>query len=299
MAARGKRGKVDKDVPPVELPPTVDDTTVSAAERRLAALRALDELQLRLSKSPRDPDLHYSVALVHLYSLDNVDAAARHLCRAVLEAPRVAVYRHTLRAAWMRPEQEKNLELSLSPRERLLPWKSMQNSAQMIRGVEPEARAATFENMLKVAHVFRGYRRLPRDKGLKPIEDLVASLSDWAGGDKSLWVAVIVQKRHAKRISHLFNRARADVPTAVWPALTRGQRPMIFSRGAKSLPGMVEVIDGSLRDIRITIALASGRRLLFLDGQKKKAGPFDLRYWAATPPSVQIPLSQPSESSSK
>lgn len=299
VSAPGKIRRYDPKAPPVELPPTLDDSSVSPAERRLAALRALDELQLRLKKAPRDPELHYNLAVVHLYSLDNLAAASKHLCRAVLDAGNVSEYRHTLRAAWMREGQSNNLELSLSPRERLLPWRSMKKVAVSLRGVEPEVQAANFENMLEAAHVFRQHRRLPRDKGLKPIANIERSLTDWADGDKSLWIAVILSKRHAKRVAHIADRARADVPAAVWPGLTKGGSPMIFARGVRSLPGIMEIVNGSLGELRIRIALASGRRLLILDGQKKPKGAFELAYWAAAPPTVQIPLPQPSEASGK
>ena len=281
----GKSGVVYTGPPLAEMPPTADDPFIEPSERRLLALRAIDGLSDRLRKAPRDPSLHYQLGVIYLRTLENPSAAARHLCRSLLEDPASRMYRLAVRATWMIPGLEEQLELSLEPAERNMPWREALAQVRLLKGVEWEVRAGVLEDSITAQRIMSRSRTLaPRTRvDAKPV-DAVVIVERWLEeGEPGAepWVIVSFPERLRRRVKGLLDRTADATPAEVWQTPGPGPRWLIFGHGSSSLEPVLRVAASRVPRQRVGVSVRSRGRRLYLIGRFDRRG-FTVQNIAAT-----------------
>jgi len=276
---RKRRGEIQEQR--VALPPMLyDEPTLSSAERRLRALKAIDALKSQLSERPHDAQLHHQLGLIFRDFMKKPDTALAHFCRALLEAPRIRDYRLAALSQLMEPGEEPRLELALRPGDRSLPWRKALAEARSLTGVSSADRAEAFWYMLRGQRMVRTAKSIRRRRIVgKPI-DLVPVLESWAGMSvDSLRITVNFVRRHRRKVLKLRNRSQAlrgvfasPGPAGRWIVLAENDN----ARGA------ILTASELLAGVDLGVSAIAGERQVYLVGQFS-AGSFIPRYLAMDP----------------
>jgi len=283
-----------KDKPPVDIvmPPTITDTSVDTATRRLQALRAIDILQEQLREAPHNPHLHFAIGWIHQYSFENRVGAERHFCGAVLADRSNRKYRETLQSVWLAPGMETQLVGSLEPSQRRLPWREVRESVLSLNGVDDRGRARVFSDAINAMEQISRARSLRTERVRWSVSNPITVLRDWAleGGatdPTDLLAAVIVRKSHRKRFDFLQERASPSVPSSAWMVSDAAGRGVLYARGPTALETVFSLVRERLSTKNITLALACGTRGLYIVGQLEEAA-LKVSRFGAKPDAVSI-----------
>ena len=279
---RAKRAKPPTEVQAIQLPPHVSEKHIEPAKRRLSAMKAIDQLRARLKFEPREPRWHYMLARIHLDSLNNLAAAEKHFCRALLEAPKHSDYRLWVRAIWMREGQEQRLEESLTHRQGRLPWRAVLKSSRRLKGVGYLARAEAFMAALAALALTRRGSDLHRSPGRMHSIDLDRVVSLWKSGSK-MHLAALLSKKAARKVQALMDRSSNTIAQSLWlVSLDKGQS-LIHGRGEEAAKEFTKLLQSHLTGVRVRLSMESVSRRMFLAGRQMSERGFQLRFFAMQP----------------
>ena len=288
QVAVGVRGRRKKGIPPAEpvaMPPLATEN-VDPVSRRLEALRALDQIRARLESDPRSATLHFQMGRVHLHSLQNAEAAVGFLCRAMMLEPDKHLYRLGARAPFMEPGLEPQLELTLAPGERDLPWRGALTTARAQRGLTWWQRVEMFEESVRAQRLVRNNRLLPRE-GVSGVRvDLAAVVNAWleaVEADRAeLRLTVSFRARNHRRVSSLAHRDAEGIPNRVFATPGPGGRWLLFSKGQDSVASLLETARQRLGEELVGLSLLAGGARAYVVG-RFKGGQFSVRAMAMQP----------------
>ncbi len=253
---------------------------VDEPKTRLDALKAVQALEERLARDPRNAELHFQLGRVYLRVLSNPTAAEEHLCRAVLEAPDREVYRRMAREAWLSPEHEATLERSLSPVDQRLEWREHVAEARRLQAADGLERVVAFEDGLAAQRLIRSVNRARRQRTHVTVDDLATVLGGIVATPDAL-VVVTVAAPARTRLAALRDRTRA--PAALWPGVAFGGRAMAFGRGPPAVAAIGPLVAKELRGLPIVVHAGTPTRHLHLVGRVDSAGKLTLRSASAEP----------------
>ena len=286
--AAGKTTDPSVDPDSVPLPPSADDESCDPAERRLAALRAIDELTGLLRRSPAHPEVHFRVGWVYLYALENPRAAVPHLCRAMLGAAGEPKYKLTLYSAWMTPGHEEELELSLRASDLTLPWRAALEEARQLRGLDRIERARAFVEAIRAQRIIRTSRALRRQRTTARVVDLPVVLAEWSNGGPpdDLHVVLSFPRRLRARASTLRYRG-GEKYRLLWGAPGPGGRWLVYGYTPEAIDAALKFARDRLPGKRVGISLEQGTRKLYLICEPRKAG-FAVLWYGGKPEVSEI-----------
>ena len=285
VPVRGRRKKGLPPAEPVAMPPLATEN-VDPVSRRLEALRALDQIRARLESDPRSATLHFQMGRVHLHSLQNAEAAVGFLCRAMMLEPDKHMYRLGARAPFMEPGLEPQLELTLAPGERILPWRDALTTARAQRGLTWWQRVEMFEESVRAQRLVRNNRLLPRE-GVSGVRvDLAEAVNAWLTGVKAdpqeLRLTISFRARNHRLVSSLAHRDADGIPGQVFATPGPGGRWLLFSKGQGSVASLLETARQRLGKKLVGLSLLAGGSRAYVVG-RFKGGKFSVRAMAMQP----------------
>ena len=285
VSGRRPSAVLDADAPPI--PSFVDDPSLSPADRRLRALRAMDTLKDMLHNRPRDSRLHHQLGLIFRDFMERPEVALSHFCRALLESPTNTDYRLATIAQLMTSTFEPQLELALRPGDRTLPWRSALDEASRLKHADALTRADAFTRMVRAQRMVRTARALSKRRIRGKRINLVDVLRVWAAQDVNrLRIAVTLPRRHRSKLFDLRDRQRAPTNTYICPG--PASRWLILADGPDA-DGAVLVARQSLKGLDVGVSAIAGDRHVYLVGRFQKDG-FLPRFVAMDPHNPQFEL---------
>ena len=270
-------------VPPV----LYDDPALSAADRRLRALEALDNLKARLEKSPRDAQLHHQLGVIFRDFMEHPEAALGHFCRALIEAPQIDDYRLATLNQLTLPGQETKLELALRPGDRTLPWRLALAEIRQLANASDHERGDAFSLVVRAQRMLRTARSLNRRRIRGRAVNLVRILEDWAGSEiEALRVAIAFPRRHRARVRSLRDRSQSFTGTYAAPGPANRWMVLAENNDAR---GAIVTARRLLSRLDVGVSAIAGHRQIYVIGRFGPDG-FTPRYLATDPHNPKFEL---------